>query len=72
MAQFDYQRRDSAEELLAGWMGELEAVLYSSEVEEAIKEVRLALNGRNATWPFIYSCFVSGLSKQQSTGQERL
>jgi len=39
MAQFDYQRRDSAEELLAGWMGELESVLYSPEVEEAIKEV---------------------------------
>jgi hypothetical protein len=39
MAKFDYQRKDSAEELLAGWMGELEAVLYSSEVEEAIKEV---------------------------------
>ena len=40
MAQFDYQRRDSAEELLAGWMGELESVLYSSEVEGAIKEVK--------------------------------
>lgn len=39
MAQFDYQRRDSAEELLAGWMGELESVLYCAEVEEAIKEV---------------------------------
>ena len=35
----DYQRQDSAQELLAGWMGELEGVLYSSEVEEAIKEV---------------------------------
>ncbi len=39
MAQFDFQRKDSAEELLTGWMGELEAVLYCSEVEEAIKEV---------------------------------
>lgn len=39
MARFDYQRKDSAEELLAGWVGELEAVLYCSEVEEAIKEV---------------------------------
>ncbi len=35
------QRRDSVEELLVGWMGELESVLYSSEVEEAIKEVSL-------------------------------
>lgn len=39
MAQFDYQRKDSMEELLAGWEGELESVLYSPEVEEAIKEV---------------------------------
>lgn len=42
MAKFDYQRQDSAEELLAGWMGELESVLYCSEVEEAIKEVSRA------------------------------
>ncbi len=35
-----YQRQSSAEELLAGWVGELESVLYCSEVEEAIKEVR--------------------------------
>ena len=42
MAQPDYQRKDSVEEVLAGWMGELEAVLYSSEVEEAIKEVMRA------------------------------
>ena len=41
--QYDYQRRDSAEELLAGWMGELESVLYSPEVEEAIKEVELCV-----------------------------
>ena len=39
MSHFDFQRQDSADELLAGWMNELESVLYSSEVEEAIKEV---------------------------------
>ena len=42
MTQPDYQRQSSAEELLAGWMGELEGVLYCSEVEEAIKEVKVA------------------------------
>ena len=42
MAKYDYQRQSSAEELLAGWMGELESVLYCSEVEEAIKEVSRA------------------------------
>ena len=37
MAQL--QRKDSDDDLLAGWSGELEALLYSPEVEEAIKEV---------------------------------
>ena len=37
MAQL--QRNDSDDDLLAGWSGELEALLYSPEVEEAIKEV---------------------------------
>ena len=39
MAQF--QRKDSDDDLLAGWSSELEALLYSPEVEEAIKEVSL-------------------------------
>ena len=34
------QRKDSDDDLLAGWSSELEALLYSPEVEEAIKEVR--------------------------------
>lgn len=42
MSQFEYQRQDSAEELLVGWMSELESVLYCAEVEEAIKEVGFA------------------------------
>ena len=33
------QRKDSDDDLLAGWSSELEALLYSPEVEEAIKEV---------------------------------
>ena len=37
MAQL--QRKDSDDDLLAGWSGELEALLYSPEVEGAIKEV---------------------------------
>ena len=38
MAQL--QGKDSADDdLLAGWSSELEALLYSPEVEEAIKEV---------------------------------
>ena len=37
MAQL--QRKDSDDDLLAGWSSELEALLYSPEVEEAIKEV---------------------------------
>ncbi len=32
-------RDESSDELLAGWSAELEAVLYSPEVEEAINEV---------------------------------
>ena len=43
----DFQRKDSAEELLAGWQGELEQVLYSPEVEEAIKEVNPGVIQRN-------------------------
>ena len=35
----EYQRKGSADELLAGWTGQLDPVLYSPEVEEAIKEV---------------------------------
>lgn len=41
MGMSQFERKDSAEELLVGWMDELESVLYSSEVEEAIKEVKL-------------------------------
>ena len=37
MAQL--QRKDSDDDLLAGWSSELDALLYSPEVEEAIKEV---------------------------------
>jgi hypothetical protein len=37
MAQL--QGKDSDDDLLAGWSSELEALLYSPEVEEAIKEV---------------------------------
>lgn len=37
MAQL--QRKDSDDDLLAGWSSELEELLYSPEVEEAIKEV---------------------------------
>ena len=32
--------REQSDDLLAGWSSELEAVLYSPEVEEAISEVR--------------------------------
>ena len=39
MAQL--QRKDSDDDLLAGWSSELEALLYFPEVEEAIKEVGL-------------------------------
>ena len=31
--------REESDEVLAGWSSELEAVLYSPEVEEAINEV---------------------------------
>ena len=33
--------REQSDDLLAGWSSELEAVLYSPEVEEAISEVRI-------------------------------
>ena len=56
MAQFEYQRRDSAEELLSGWMSELESVLYCSEVEEAIKEVKTRVESRGSKFMPIFSC----------------
>lgn len=37
------QREREADELVAEWSNDLEAVLYDSEVEEAIREVRLSL-----------------------------
>lgn len=55
MSHFDFQRKDSAEELLAGWMSELESVLYSSEVEEAIKEVASTGVFLARTWPEVPS-----------------
>ncbi len=36
-------REGPSDELLAGWSTELEAVLYSPEVEEAINEVPIYL-----------------------------